>query len=359
MTIRKLEGPSALSTLHAVMGAKGPLDEMPISDVRRVGRSDSAVRTIENNERIDRGLAQHTLDAMFNEVPKATFTSLDRNAPTPKKNASEPSIEIAHHITRNALPSDRLVTGLHAQLNNLREVLRWKGKERSLTELRDLAYQVHRSAAYLQSFPENGQLPKARMAKAENAATVLQDCLRNTELLSYLFKDRPAIIDPSFADGLEIILQRAAGSSVAKNGRPKKQPDIHLPDRDKFVSLLAHIADLAHDGAGGERVKKTMMPEVDDANRFSPQLLCAVIVGMAYSTALSDVAPAKGKVHWYRRRVRFTKDASKACEMLWRAAGGKEHDQDASYTCWEEDHIPNARKPSCRQLVRATRRSFR
>jgi hypothetical protein len=357
--IRKLEGASALSTLHAVMGAKSPLDEMPISDVRRIGRSNSVVRTIENNERIDRELIQLAIDVTLNEAPKATFASCARNAPTAKKNASDASIEIARHIAGNALPSDHLVTGMHAQLNNLREVLRWKGKERSLTELRDLANQVHRSAAYLQSFPENGQLPKARMAKAEKAATVLQDCLRNTELLSYLFKDRPAIVDPSFADGLDIVLQRAAGSSDAKNGRPKKQPDIQLPDRDKFVSVLAHIVDLAHEGASGEKVKKTMTPEFDDANRFSPQLLCAVIVGMAYSTALSDAAPAKDKVHWYRRRVRFKKDASKACEMLWRAAGGKEHDQDASYTCWEEDHIPNARKPSCGQLVRATRRSFR
>jgi hypothetical protein len=218
------------------------------------------------------------------------------------------------------------------------------------------------------------------MKKAERAAEILQDLLKDSELLSYLFKERPAIVRNSFADTLDVISERATGASIPKNGRPKKQRDIQVPNWDQFVSELVYIANLALDGEVGVAVKKRMTPRPEEhrerprksrrdrayereqaAEKFSPQLLCAVIVGVAYSAVSTDA-------HWSKRQLKFTEKASEACEMLWRAAGGEEHDEHRNegggeeykiYPTWEEDWIRAARETSCRDLVRDVSRSFR
>src|ERR1700722_10097583 len=81
MTIRKLEDLPALSTLHAVMGAKSPLDEMPISDVRRMGRSNNLARSIGDNESIERALAKLAAVPVANDAPKAAFVVRAKNEP--------------------------------------------------------------------------------------------------------------------------------------------------------------------------------------------------------------------------------------------------------------------------------------
>jgi hypothetical protein len=151
MTIRKLEGASALSTLHAVMGAKSPLDEMPISDVRRIGRSNNLARSAGDNERIERALAELAAVPVANDAPKAAFVvrarnessiiteeRTDRRPAGRPKNVPQPttsgSLGIASFIAADDSPPNWLVDGLQEILERLLAGLH--PKKRLSTEVR-------------------------------------------------------------------------------------------------------------------------------------------------------------------------------------------------------------------------------
>jgi hypothetical protein len=272
--------------------------------------------------------------------------------------------DLALFIAKNRPPSDRLIRGLREQLGRLRAAIHWQEKKLSLTELRELAGKIHRAATCLQNFPKNGQLPKHEMADAWEATETLRDFLNNSELLSYVFKDRPPILDASLAKAFDLISERARWATIPKNGKPKKQPDMEVPNRDQFVTELGQVAHLAGVAAHREKLKQRMTPLSSSEEgglqkkrnphdqRFSSQLLCAVIVGVAYREASAKVRQD--------RIITFPKNADEACEMLWRAAGGEKHELMtlSGHRYWDE-HRRAAPKPACLDLVLGVRRSFR
>jgi hypothetical protein len=272
--------------------------------------------------------------------------------------------DLALFIAGNHPPADRLVRGLREQLGRLRAAIHWKEKKLSLTELRDLAEKVHQAATCLQRFPKLGQLPKHEMAEAYSAIETLRGFLNNSELLSYVFKDGPPILDASLSAALAIISERARWATIRTVGAPKKQPDMEIPNWDQFGAELDYVAHLSRAAADREKIKQRMSLRAEAESgpakkrdpydqRFSPQLLCAVIVGVAYSTAST-------KVHRLKREITFPKNTDEACEMLWRAAGGEWHDliTETGHRYWDE-HRRAAPKPACLKLVRAVSDSFR
>jgi hypothetical protein len=300
--------------------------------------------------------------------------------PTPLLNgASEDtrslSIDLARFIAGpSQAPSDRLITGLNEQIGRLGVAVCYERKKRLPSELKRLALRVHMAARYLQTFPENGQLPKSKMRKVKRKVKILQDFLEDSELLSYVFEDNPALVPNAnlIAESLKVISKRSRDSDIRTNGAPKKQEDIQIPYWDQFVPGLIYIADIALKGASvpggiGRSIKKRMtpLPEKDmaqserarrhqqDSETFSSRLLCAVIIGVAYSAVSVDKRLSKSG-------VTFSKNASEACEKLWLAAGGVEHEQRNQgeiYPCWVEC-IKSARRMSYTRLVRDVRRSF-
>jgi hypothetical protein len=281
-------------------------------------------------------------------------------------NASIEVIDLARRIGGTGSCYDQLVVGLDEQLKHLRMAIHYDSNKLSLSDLRKRAERLHRAATYLQIFPKNGQLPKAEMEKVKWEAKDLQNSLTDLDLLSYIFKDEPVSVKASFKSALDVISERASNTSIPKNGRPRKQSDIEVPHWDQFVSELHHIADLARAATDRDRVKKRMTSPFlarherpnkskrdKHEQRFSPELLCVVIVGAAYAAAHS-------KMHWLMRRVKFPKNSHEACEMLWTAADGEKHVliTRSGHRYWDE-HLRAARKPACLELVRNVNAAFR
>jgi len=307
------------------------------------------------------------------------------------------SIDLACFIAgTTGRSSDRLVTGVDEQLGRLKAAVHWDKNKKTLTDLRDLADDVLKAATCLRDFPKNGQLQKAKMIKAGWAAKVVRNFLENSELLSYLFEGSPAIglnKNGITEEALKLISERAsaAEAEIGKNGAPKKQADIQVPHWDHFVSEMSWIADLAFHGAsvrseGGRPTKKGMTPLSSDealrkkdaredrlrrkekqkraarhddaAKAYSPKLHCVVIIGIANSFVSEGRRLSKSGIS-------FSKNASEACEMLWRAAGGEEHKEHSDegaefkiYPFWE-GIIRYARRAFCAPLVHDVKRSFR
>jgi hypothetical protein len=263
MTIRKRESQPALSTMLAVMGAKRPPDEMPSSDVRRIGRSNSLPRSIEDDESIERALAELAAVPVANDAPKAVFVVRARNEPSTitkeradRRPAARPkhfpkptmsgSLGIASFIAADASPPKWLVDGLQENLERLLAGLH--PKKRLSTEVR------------------------AEMGRAEQAAKTLQDLLRDTELLSHLSPDNLPNRNQFFA-GLNWIAKRAAiAAAPGKRGRPKTMFDLS-----------------------------------------SLQFQCAVIVGVAW------------RMLWQEPLGDGDVDGQQACEMIWQALDRPPH----------------------------------
>jgi hypothetical protein len=287
-------------------------------------------------------------------------------------------------------PPDRLVRGLRQQLGRLRATVHCDKNKLSLTELRARASKVSDAAICLQSFPKNGQLDKGKMAEAKEGAETLRHELSSLDLLSYIFKDEPFEIDLLLADALDAIYERARWASEAKNGRPKTLAAFELPFwemlgpkledlairadeavkrpkvkkrmrtddeyvevlfRDPTFSLDASLSALrSHDGTkpetGGQGAsKKKRNP---DEQKYSPELHCAVVVGVAYSIVSSS-----------KKSLAFPGDADQACETLLRSAGGTEHklNRASAHRYWR-DIMRDARKPASFELVRQVKSSF-
>jgi hypothetical protein len=296
------------------------------------------------------------------------------------KEGTRPQLTDLARFIAGALPvSDHLVAGLREQLGRLRVAVFYEAKKRSTSELRRLTLRVHNAAKFLRTFPENGQLPISKMRKAKKKADILLEFLENLDLQSYIFGAEPAIIPNAdlIAEALTVIFKRACAADIRKNGAPKKQKDIQVPYWDQFVSGMIYTADLTGNEDGSKRshirsIKKRMTPlpeegrrQSDRANKrdqdsetFSSLLLCAVIVGVAYSEVSTG-----GR--WSKSGLTFPKNASEACEIVWRAVGCKGHNDDYAegaefkvYPCWD-GWIKSARRTSSDQLIDDVRFSFR
>jgi hypothetical protein len=285
-------------------------------------------------------------------------------------------------------PPDRLVRGLREQLGRLSATVHCDKYELSLTELRARASKVRDGAICLQSFPKNGQLDKGKMAEAKEGAETLRRELSSLDLLSYIFKDEPFKIDLRLTDALDAIYERARWASEAKNGRPKKLAAFELPFWETLGPELEDLAIRADEAVKRPKVKKRMRtddeyvevrdppfsldtslsvlrsrdgtkPETGgqgaskkkrnpDEQKYSVELHCAVVVGVAYSIVSSS-----------KKRLAFPGDADQACEMLLRSAGGKEHKLNpASAHRYWRDIMRDARKPASFELVRQVKNSF-
>jgi hypothetical protein len=296
--------------------------------------------------------------------------------------------DLALFIAGNHPPSDRLVRGLREQLGRLRVAIHWKKNEPYLTDLRNLAVQLKGDAECLKDFPKNGQLLKPEMAKANKAAEALLGALNNLELLRYLFKDDPAILDASLASALTIIFEQSRWARIRKNGRPKNLPDMEIPDWNKFMLELKYIANLAGEAADREKVTKRMTsPSAAESGSkkkhdlheqsFSPELHCVVIAGVAHlvSTEIANT-PREILDVWYSksksdRNVMFPPPnvRDEVFFRVWLAAGGDEKrswltaggEKREIYTAesyWRQ-HCRDALKPACIDLVRLVSLSFR
>jgi hypothetical protein len=297
---------------------------------------------------------------------------------------------LAGFIAGKNPPPDRLVRGLRQQLGRLSATVHCDKYELSLTELRARASKVRDAAICLQSFPKNGELDKGRMAEAKKGAETLRRELSNLDLLSYIFKDEPFKIDLRLADPLDAIYERARWASEAKNGRPKKLAAFELPFWETLGPELEDLAIRADEAVKRPKVKKRMRtddeyvevlfrdppfsldtslsalrshdgtkPETSgqgaskkkrnpDEQKYSAELHCAVVVGVAYAIVASS-----------KKRLAFPGDADQACETLLRSAGGKEHTLNpASAHRYWRDIMRDARKPASLELVRQVRSSF-
>jgi hypothetical protein len=237
--------------------------ETPGGDVRRIGRSNSAARCIDDNERIERALGQLGNDPSSMEAPKATFVArarnepvvvikerLSRSPPVRPKNVPQPatsgSLGIASFIAAEIAPPNWLVVGLQEHLEGLLAGLH--PKKRPSTEVR------------------------AELCKVEKAAKTLQDLLKDTELLGHLSPDNIPNRNPFFA-GLNWIAKRAATASApGKQGRPKTRFDLS-----------------------------------------SLQFQCAIVVSVAW------------RMVWQKPLSDVDIEGQQACEMFWNALGRQPH----------------------------------
>jgi hypothetical protein len=295
---------------------------------------------------------------------------------------------LAGFIAGKSPPPDRLVRGLRLQLGSVSATVHCEKYELSLTKLRAGASKIRDAAICLQGFPKNGELDKGKMAEAKEGAETLRRELKNLDLLSYIYKDEPFKIDLQLADVLDTIYERARWASEAKNGRPKRLPAFELPFWETLGPDLEDLAIRAEEAAKRPKLKKRMRtrdeyvevlfsdppfslslnaprshdttkPEAGgqgagekkhnpDEQKYSSELHCAVVVGVAYSIVL----PSK-------KRLAFPGAADQACDMLLRSAGGKQHGLNpvSAHSYWR-DVMRDARKPACFELVRQVRSSF-
>lgn len=230
-------------------------------DVRCIGRPSSASRSILDNERIDRALGESAHEPSAINAPKVAFVRRPRNMPasagrrlrqlpTRPKDVSKPTttgpLGIASFIGADTSPPRWLVEGLHESLERL--IASLHPKKRPSTEVR------------------------AAMCRVDKSTRILQDLLKDTELLSHLSPDNIPNRNQFFA-GLNWIAKRAAiAATPGKQGRPKTRFDLS-----------------------------------------SVQFQCAIIVAVAW------------RMVWQQPLSDGDIDGQQTCEMIWQALGRTPH----------------------------------
>jgi hypothetical protein len=268
MTIRKLESQPGLSTMLTVMGAKSPPDEKPIGDVRRIGRSNNVARSTEDNESIERALAELATDPVADDAPKSEFMVRARNEPSvipqehadrrpagrpkdvPRPTPPNDALDIARFIADEINPPNWLVVGLQRHFAQL-SVGRHYSKKRLSTEVR------------------------AEMRKVEKAAKTFQDLLRDTELLSHLSVDSLDNLPNrnQFFAGVNWIAKRAAiAAAPGKQGRPKKRYELASPQFKCAVVVciawrIVWQKSLSSSSLAGRQACEMLFTKFDEAQR--------------------------------------------------------------------------------------------